>query len=331
MFERALELDPELGPAHAGLADALSRQILYWGGDRIVDAQAAAESAVRLSPAHPISHNALGLARQLSGDDDLALESFARARSMDSAYIDPIYNSAELHRRGLELKRAAELFQTVIEMEPGNTMAMAQLGFLNLRMGNIDTANMWLQRVIEDAPFERYANSQLATLEMVKGNFANAIDVCETLYDLYPVSRACLHILGNSNLTIGNHEEAMRWFQVLGDKYEGKDYALLGQAQVMLASGQHDQGLILVDDVLHRALAAADTPDADWNTYWTIAACLALKGDANNAFVWLDKAADAGRQFHLWDASDTVFSALRGDHRFEHYIAATKISSNTVF
>jgi tetratricopeptide (TPR) repeat protein len=261
----------------------------------------------------------------------MALESFARARSMDPAYVDPIYNSAELYRRRLELKRAAELLRSVIELDPGNTMAMARLGFLNLRMGNIDTANMWIQRVIEDAPFERYANSQLATLEMVKGNFANAIEVCETLYDLYSVNRACLHILGNSNLTIGNHEEAMRWFRVLGDAFEGKDYALLGQAQVMIADGQHDQGLVLVDDVLHRTLAAADTPNADWNTYWMIAACLALKGDATNAFVWLDKAADAGRQFHLWDAKDTVFAAFHGDQRFERYIATTRTSSNTVY
>jgi DNA-binding winged helix-turn-helix (wHTH) protein/tetratricopeptide (TPR) repeat protein len=330
MFERAVEQDTELGPAYAGLAEALSRQIMYWGGERIADAEAAAESAIRLSPGHPRSHNALGLARHLSGDDDMALESFARARSMDPAYVDPIYNSAELYRRRLELKRAAELFRTVIELDPGNTYAMTQLGFLNLRMGNIDTAQMWIQRVIDDAPFERFANSQLATMEMVKGNFANAIEVCETLYDLYPVNRACLNILGNSNLAIGNHDEAMRWFRVLEDAFEGKDYALLGQAQVMIASGEHGQGLILVDDVLQRALAAVDTPNADWNTYWTIAACLALKGDANNAFVWLDKAADAGRRFHLWDNRDTVFSALHGDHRFEHYIATTKSSSNTL-
>ena len=331
MFERSIESHPDFGPAHAGLAEALSRQIMYWGGDRIEDALAAAETAEQLLPDHARSHNALGLAYHVTGDDDKALESFALARQLDSNYIEPIFNAAELHRRRLDFAEARELFLAVVESDPGNSIAMAHLGYINLRMGEVDVANAWIRQAINDEPFAQYANTQLATLEMVRGNYAKAVEVCEIYYELYPTSRACLNVLGAGNLMLGRYSEAMQWFNVIEQSFEHADYALLGQAQVMLAQNRSDVGLALINDVLHRSMAAADSPDAGWNTYWTIAASLSLKGEFDEAFVWLDKAADAGRQFYLWDATDTVFMPLHGDRRFDRYIATTRTEANRSF
>ena len=324
MFERAIELHPDYGRAYAGLAEALSRQAMYWGGDAVEYANSAADTAVQLEPELARSHNAMGLARHLRGEDELALESFAIARRLDPTYVEPVFNSAELHRRRLDFANAAQLFQAVVEMDPENSLAKSHLGFLNLRMGDMETANAWIREAIDREPFAQYANTQLATLEMVRGNFAAAIGICETYYELYPTNKMCLHVLGASNLMLGNHEQAMQWFNTLESSFSGKDYARLGQAQVLLATNQPDQGLALVENVLQRALIAAESDAADWNTYWMIAASLTLKGDIDDAFVWLDKAAQAGRQFYLWDATDTVFSALHGDRRFDRYITMTR-------
>ena len=48
-----------------------------------------------------------------------------------------------------------------------------------------------------------------------------------------------------------------------------------------------------------------------------------MLGNNADAYEWFDKAAEAGRRFFLWDKADPLFAGLRGDGRFDHYIAAT--------
>ena len=59
-----------------------------------------------------------------------------------------------------------------------------------------------------------------------------------------------------------------------------------------------------------------------------VAACLSLKGESDAALTWLDRAADAGRRFPLWDARYSAFVALHSDHRFDQYVTKTMIASN---
>ncbi|MEL7451692.1 MAG: tetratricopeptide repeat protein, partial [Pseudomonadota bacterium] len=284
--------------------------------------------AMQLAPDQPQAHNALGLAQFLAGEDDAALASFHQAHELDQAYADPLFNAAEIHRRRLEFPRAASLFHAVVERAPDHVIAKGHLGFLYLRMGDIDRARSWLGTVIDDMPMEAYANAQMATLELVAGNTAAAIGICERVYRVFPAHRRCLHILGGANLKLGNHDAAMQWFRVLGSTFAGNQYALLGEAQVLIANGELRQGEALVEEVLLQATAAAQSPEASWSDYWTMAACLALKGEADQAFEWLEKAAAAGRRFHLWDARDDMFAPLRSDERFAKYVALTESLSN---
>ena len=328
LFERAIELDPTMGFAYAGLANALYRQAMYWGGVRIPDARTAAAAAKRLLPDHAESHNALGLVHELHGEHDDALAAFARASQLDPEYADPISNAADVHRRRLEFKKATELYVRVVELEPSNVLAMSHLGFLHLRMGNLDEARAWTAHATNYVPHQSYAVGQLASLELVTGNASAAIDLCEEVHGLYPHHRRCLQILGTSNLARGNLEEAHRWFQQLRETFPDSIYGLLGETQVLMSNGQHEQADELLDDVLARATIAAASEEAGWSEYWFMAACHSLKGDVDAAFEWLEKAAHAGRRFHLWDQRDTVFSALHDDQRFDRYIAMTQTSGN---
>jgi transcriptional activator of cad operon len=328
MFERTVKLDPWFGLAHAGLANAMSQQALYWGGERIDNAYAAATTALRLAPNAPQSHNALGLVQQARGDYSAALESFDAAIRLDPGFVDAIYNTADIYRQRLEFGKASDQYLKVLRNAPGHASAMKRLGFLYLRTGDLFNARIWINRVINDTPMDAYANSQLATLELVAGNTAAALEVCEKVQDLYPTHKACLRILGDGNLRLGKYDEALRWFNYEIASYEESSYGQLGVAQVLMATNQSGKGLAIVEDLLNEFYESAAAADSDWSEYWMIAACLALKGDTDNALHWLDKAAEAGRRFPLWDAGHLAFRALHGDQRFDRYVAKTLLASN---
>ncbi|MCH9695264.1 MAG: tetratricopeptide repeat protein [Gammaproteobacteria bacterium] len=328
MFDRAIRLDPRLGLAHAGLANAISQEQLYWGGDQVDVAFTAATTALRLAPDAPQSHIASGLVQRARGDFSAALASFATAIRLEPDNVDAIYNSADIYRQRLEFGRATDHYLTVLRIAPDHASAMKRLGFLYIRTGDLFNARKWIERVIDDTPMDGYANIQLATLELVAGNTEAALAICEQVLGLYPAQKACLHILGDGNLRLGNYDEALSWFNYEIESHEESSYAQLGVAQVFLATDQGRKGLAIVDDLLDEYYARASVGDPDWNEYWVIAACLTLKGDADSALQWLDNAAAAGRRFPLWDAGDSAFKALHGDQRFNRYVAKTMPDDN---
>lgn len=328
MFERTVKLDPWFGIAHAGLANAISQQALYWGGERIDNAYAAAMTALRLAPNAPQSHNALGLVQQARQNYSAALDSFDAAIRLDPGFVDAIYNTADVYRLRLEFGKASDQYLEVLQNAPGHASAMKRLGFLYLRTGDLFNARIWIDRVINETPMDAYANSQLATLEIVAGNTAAALDVCEKVQDLYSNYKACLRILGYGNLKLGQYDDALHWFNYEIASYEGSRYGQLGVAQVLMATNQSGKGLAIVENLLNELYESAAAADSGWSDYWMIAACLALKGDADNAFHWLDKAAEAGRRFPLWDAGHLAFRALHDDERFDQYVAKTLLASN---
>ncbi len=329
LFEQALEYDPEFGLAYARLSASLTHQILYWGGDRLSDARAAADKALEFSPSQSPSHYAHGMVLALSGKESEALASLQHAYALDPDDWHSAYNAAILHKRGLEFKKSERLFLEVLELVPTNVAAMSQLGFLNLRTGQVDTARRWLNRAIDQAPAEPYAWSQMATLEMVTGNTARAIESCQKVRNIYPGHRACLHVLGASNLIDQELTRAGEWFDYAIAQAPDNSYAKLGMAQVFIADGKAEQGMEIVDQVINAAYRDVADSEDPWEEYWLIAACYALYGDKSKAFVWLQKAAESGRRFYLWDSTDPVFQALHGDQRFERYIAATREYSRT--
>ena len=329
MFEKAIEQDPEFGPGYAGLANAISQEALFWGGQQIDAAYDAAMSAIRLDPDSPRSHNALGVVHHANGEMKRALDAFNAAIELDPAYADAHYNAGDVYRLRLDFGPAIEHYLAVMQAAPDHSGAMRRLGYLYLRAGDLDAARSWINRVIDERPIEAFANSQLATLEMIAGNTEEALEICGSVVELFPSYQACLRLLGAGSLKIGDYDAALHWFDRELTVYQESAYGQLGIAQVMLATGRADEGLARIDDMLATLHERAKTSQSLWSEYWMIAACLAVKGETDEAIHWLNLAADAGRRFPLWDAQDIVFEALHGDQRFDQYVSKTLLASNT--
>lgn len=322
-LERALELNPEHGLAHARLADALTRQAMYWGGDRINEAQGLAERAVELAPEHAESYKALGMALALTGDPSAAIRAYGRALEVDPDHWPTLLASASLYLQQHEFEKAEALFMETLRQVPDHDVAMSRLGYLYLKTGNVEAARIWLNRALQRIPLQAQAASRLAMLEMFTGYPHEAVARCGRITEPFPRHYACLQVMAVGSFMRGDLPQALRHFESVVEHFPDDRYARLGQAKVLLAESRVDEAMQLVDWVLENTLRKIDDGDGESYDYWLIAACHTLRGDDPVAFEWLDKAANAGRRFYLWDANDPLFSTLRGDQRFDRYIAAT--------
>jgi serine/threonine-protein kinase len=102
--ERAIELQPDLGPAHASLTRALIKE------GRWEQAEREALAAISLSPSYANSHSAYGQVLNYTGRSEEGVEHFTTARSLDPASQSISAGlGIALHAAGRMAEAAAEL------------------------------------------------------------------------------------------------------------------------------------------------------------------------------------------------------------------------------
>ncbi|MDX1507001.1 MAG: tetratricopeptide repeat protein [Woeseiaceae bacterium] len=328
-FEKALAREPDFALAHAGLADALVQEAHYWNGKRAAEALRHAERAVELEPAHIETVRALGKALAINGHDDRAVEAYEQALGIDPDDALSALQLANLHFVRLDFDNAETFYLQALRAAPELDVAMSNLGYLYLKAGDTDAARHWLERALELYPLQQDAASRLAMLEMFTGQPELAQARCERLLASYPDNYACLQLRAVTRLSQGEFDAALQGFSQVLDAYPDDRYARLGQARALLAQQRTNEANALVEAVLVESNDNIANGAAEAYDYWLIAGSHAVLGNDVAAYEWFDKAAAAGRRFSLWDASDPLFANLRGDRRFDHYIAATRSLSSS--
>jgi DNA-binding winged helix-turn-helix (wHTH) protein/Flp pilus assembly protein TadD len=322
-FEQALEIDPDFGLAHAGLADALVQEAHYWNGDRAALALQHAERAVELEPAHIESARALGKALALNGYEERALDAFEQALRIDPDDWASALQSANLYFQRLDFNNAESAYLAALRSAPNLDVAMSNLGYLYLKSGDTEAARQWFDRALELFPLQQQAAPRLAMLEMLTGHPDQADSLCERLVESYPKNYGCLQLLAVTGLAKGDLERALHGFIRVLEAFPDDRYARLGKAKILLAQNRRSEATGLVEDVLAMTEAKIASGEPEAYDYWLVAGGHAVLGNSADAYEWFDKAAEAGRRFFLWDEADPLFEDLRSDSRFDHYIAAT--------
>ena len=112
---RALVLsNPDLGGPHANLG-ALLRQT-----NKLPEAVAEGEKAVRVNPRQPAYFNQLGITYRQAGQFAKAREAYETAMALDPAWAAPVLNLGILHDLYLaDGKRALELYDKYLALSPG--------------------------------------------------------------------------------------------------------------------------------------------------------------------------------------------------------------------
>ena len=113
-FKSVVKLQPELGGPHANLG------VIYRQANKLPEAVAELELAVKASPGQPVYFNQLGITYRLQGQFAKAREAYERAVDLDANYAAATLNLGILNDLYLwDGKRALELYDRYLALTPG--------------------------------------------------------------------------------------------------------------------------------------------------------------------------------------------------------------------
>ena len=192
MLQRAVALDPKFALAWGRLAEQLG--LAHWlyirrTDQTIADAQAAAETALRLQPDLPEAHRAMGNVWYRKREYAKALREFAIVQRAQPNSADLMNSIGFVERRQGKWDSALVHLQRGRELDPGSAQSISQLGETYEMMGRYDEADALFRQAIEIAPEEpdAYYFQVLSLLER-DGNVAGAQRVLrEALTRMPPV------------------------------------------------------------------------------------------------------------------------------------------------
>jgi TolB-like protein/tetratricopeptide (TPR) repeat protein len=207
MFERALELDPEYGPAWAGLATVHATHYEWYGANPadLVKAERASRRALELAPALAEAHVARGFVLSLAPHYDEAAREFEAAIAINPRLFEAYYYFARTAFACGEIQRSADLFRKAAEVRQEDFQS-AMLLAQSLRMlghdAEADEANgegiRRAERVLALNPTDGRALSLGSGALLDDGQISRAVEWSRRSLELYPddvcalVNAACL-------------------------------------------------------------------------------------------------------------------------------------------
>jgi len=237
-----------------------------------------------LAEAHAAADDALRL------DPQLPLAHIALARLFFQ--IDWNWDAGEAH------------ITKAIALEPGNAEAYRMAGYFATTRGQFDEAIEHLKTAVSLDPLQPWNYAAMGFPVYRKHDYTHAETLYRNAIALDPQSYKLHYVLGATLLMHGQPVKA------------------LAEMEQETDSGYRHCGLALAFDALGRKreadseLAIAEANHKNEKAYW-IALIYASRGDVDNAFLWLDRAAkqkDPGMQ---WIRGDPMLDALVKDPRYD--------------
>jgi tetratricopeptide (TPR) repeat protein len=160
LFGKAIEIDPELAPAHAAVARLLLAR------ERYQEAVTAAEKALELDPGMTEVQRTRYEAYRSLGQEDKAREVFEELASADpDGLADTLYERGRAAFQGGDTTAAVQALEQAVQAKPDHARAHYMLGLSYANSGDNAKAKQHLQKFVELAPNDPEAST---AQEMIK-------------------------------------------------------------------------------------------------------------------------------------------------------------------
>lgn len=208
-YRKALELDPRLIKAHAGLVAARLR------ANDLAGAEQSASALRSAWPSHPMT-----------------------------AYVD-----AQLAYQRRDLQRARERAQALLKAVPNQVGVLHLAGVIEGELGSIFTAETYLQRAVQLAPDLANSRRALARVLGRQGQIDRALLVLTPLLGPDSNDAEALVLAGEAHLKRGAPVRAESFFQRAARMAPDNEKALTMLAVSHLARGDADAGFAMLEDL----------------------------------------------------------------------------------
>ncbi|MFQ5962995.1 MAG: tetratricopeptide repeat protein [Candidatus Scalinduaceae bacterium] len=125
---------------------------------------------------------------------------------------DLLQEGHNCHQTG-NLAAAAQLYQKILDKQPGNIDAIFLLGTLNLQQGNLETATIFLRKAIELKPDHVVAYNNLGTVLQKQRKLDEAVLSFNQAITLKPDYADAYYNLGNAFIEQGKLDEAVNSYR----------------------------------------------------------------------------------------------------------------------
>jgi serine/threonine-protein kinase len=278
-FERAIELDPEYAPAHAGLAEAYNR-LSGWNAipphDGFPKSRAEAEKAIALDSQLSAAHGTLGMVKH---------------------FYDWDWQGAER-----EFKRA-------IEINPNDADVRQYYSYHLSAMGRFDESLAQMKQALALDPLSLEKNAGIGEVFYLGRNYDGALEQYTRALEMDANSGFLHWAIGNVYNRKGMYAEAIAAYQKaipLSGESLDEPAAL---AHALALSGKHPEARAILKDLQQRSAKRYISPTA-------IAVIYSALGEKDLAFASLEKAYERRDMLLVLLKAEPVFDGLRDDPRF---------------
>ncbi len=213
LFRKALDLDPDMARAYAGLCGVdLSRYERTGATDQVATAEAMCRKALKLEPDRAETEIALGQLYLASGRHEQAEAVFSRlaeSRPMDAGVRMGLAEALE--RQG-QREDAERSYRSAVGIDPAYWRAHVGLGNFLLGAGRIPEAIVEYRKAAELAPRNASAINNLGAALLMDGQFDEAVRTFERSLAIEP-TRSAYSNLGTLYYYLGRFPDAVRQYE----------------------------------------------------------------------------------------------------------------------
>jgi DNA-binding winged helix-turn-helix (wHTH) protein/TolB-like protein/Flp pilus assembly protein TadD len=279
-FQRAIEIDPEFAPAHAGLAEAYTLI-----GDVV--------AAPAIPPDEAIPKAKAAASRALELDETLAGAHTSLAR------IAMVWD--------LDLSAAEGSFKRAIALNPNDANAYHWYSHYLIAMGRFDESLAASQQALALDPLDVAMNAHLGFHFIHAREYDRAIAQLQKTLEMNPSSEMAHGLIGAAYEYSGRYDEAIAAYRRSMELGSTDLRGYLGRAYAV--AGRGGEARRLLDELLEESTRKYVSP-------YNVAVIYAGLGETDQALAWLEKAYGQ-RDSNIVNINIAPeFAALRSDPRF---------------
>lgn len=233
-LSRAVRAQPQRAKAHAALAFAFEQL------GRLEEARSAFDAAIRADPRMSQAHNGMGVVMVKLGDPSAAVEHFDRAVALDAASIEPRLNAAHAMLDLGLFENAAKRFHEAARLARNDDQLRICAAGL-YQSDDIEVAEKMFRALLERNPADASARAQLAMILDEKGLDDEALAMAEEAAHSAPGDAIAQNAHGALLLRKGRHDEAADRFRkaIALDPTLGE--AIVGFASALREGGHEEE------------------------------------------------------------------------------------------
>ena len=200
-------------------------------------ALAVANTLEKDQPRNPLVPQLRGGIHLEMKDIKAARVDFEKALSLDQTYVPAAQSLARLDLQEKKPELARKRFESVLEKDKKNALAMTALAELASSQGNQQETTKWLERAAKENSDDPRPSMLLAAHYLRLGEQEKALVLAQNLQTLYPTRKEVLETLANVQAATKNLPAALETYKKLSVLMPESGEPYLKMASLHVASG----------------------------------------------------------------------------------------------